>query len=132
MKEVNPSEHAASVQVDFEFDSGRSLEVASRSIRDGKPVSGGRYDGKMESMNNWDLLQGNKLTINGYRGDKPRRVQVYHEKRQLVGFQVIEGENPENLTVTLEPWATISGRLLDKAGSPQGSAPRLATSTRMF
>lgn len=118
LKEINPAEDAESVQLDFEFDSGRSLEVRVVD-REGNPVIGGRYDGMMETMNNWDPIRGNTLKINGYRPDKPRRVQVFHKERKLVGFLVLEGENPDSPTVTLEPWATISGRLLDEAGVPK-------------
>lgn len=121
VEEVNPAKDAESVHVDFVFDSGRSLEVKVVD-QDGKPVNGGRYDGMMEVFSNWTPIRGNTLTIKGYRPDHPRRVQVFHKKRQLVGFLVLEGEDPENLTVTLEPWATISGRLLNKDGVPKANA----------
>jgi beta-lactamase regulating signal transducer with metallopeptidase domain/protocatechuate 3,4-dioxygenase beta subunit len=120
LEEVNPAEDAESVEVDFEFDSGRSLEVKVVD-QDGKPVTGGRYDGKMEVFSNWEPFRDNTLTINGYRPDKPRRVQVFHKERKLVGYLVLEGKNPENLTVTVEPWGTISGRLLDESGVPKAN-----------
>ena len=115
---VNPAENAESVKLDFQFDSGRSLNVQVVD-QNGKPVSGGRYCGMMEQFARWQPIQGNELKINGYRPGKPRRVQVYHKQRKLVGFMVIEGKDPGDLKITLQPWAEISGRLLDKAGLPK-------------
>lgn len=121
LAEVNPAEDAESVDVDFAFDAGRSLDVTVVDP-DGKLVSGGRYYGMMEVFSQWQPFQEGRLKINGYRPEMPRRVQVIHEERKLVGFLVVDGNDPGELQVTLEPWSEISGRLLDESGVPQSDA----------
>jgi hypothetical protein len=44
-----------------------------------------------------------------------------HKQRKLAGFALIKGEAPENLTVTLQSWAEIKGRIVDHAGQPKAN-----------
>ena len=45
-------------------------------------------------------------------------VLVAHGADRLVGMVVAEGNGPETITITLQPWAEVTGRLVDDEGSP--------------
>ena len=51
---------------------------------------------------------------------KPRRVTIKHAGRKLVGSIVLKGDEAGPLTVRLQPWGTITGRVLDDDGQPRG------------
>jgi len=121
ISEVNPTEDGETIQLDFPFEAGRSLQVEVVDS-EGKPVNGGYYLGTMEAFNNWRIFKGSQLEIKGYQSEEPRRVQVYQEERKLVGYLLIEGKNPTNLKIILEPWAEITGRFVDNSGVPKTTA----------
>ena len=49
---------------------------------------------------------------------KPRRVTITHAARKLVGFVYLKGDEAGPLTVKLQPWGTITGRIIDDEGQP--------------
>lgn len=121
MSEVNPTEEAKTIKLDFLFESGRSLHVQVVD-QSGKPINGGYYAGMMKAFNNWRIFKGSLLEIKGYQPENPRLVQVFLEERKLVGYLLIKGNSPTNLKITLEPWAEITGRFVDASGVPQARA----------
>ncbi len=116
---VNPADDADSVNVDFPLSSGKTLRVTVVDS-DGNPVPGCQYTGKLE-FNAWRQSAGNELEIVGYRSEKPRRVQVLHKGRKLAGLILIEGNVRDKLTVALQPWAEIKGRIVDETGAPKAN-----------
>lgn len=114
---VNPAEDAGTVEVDFAFDSGRKLQIAVVDS-DGKAVAGCEYTGKME-FNSWQSATENQLEIFGYKPEESRRVQVVHRTLNLAGFLLLKGEQPDNLTITVQPASEIKGRILDASGAPR-------------
>ncbi|QDV51796.1 M56 family metallopeptidase [Gimesia fumaroli] len=121
LAEVNPAEDAKSIQLDFPFEVGRSLKVKVVD-QNGKPVQGGQYVGLMDAFHTWQSFNRDELEIRGYRNEKPRRVQVFHEGSKQVGYLFIQGKNPTNLVIRLEPWAEITGRFVDVSGVPKARA----------
>ncbi|QDT92221.1 M56 family metallopeptidase [Gimesia algae] len=120
MAEVNPAEDAKSVQLDFPFDSGRTLQIKVIT-QDGKAVQNGNYVGLMEEFPSWHGFSNGQLEIRGYRPEQPRRVQAIDPERKQVGYLLIDEKDPSDLKITLEPWAEITGRLVDEFGIPQAN-----------
>ena len=51
---------------------------------------------------------------------RPRRVTITHAGRQLVGSLFLKGDETGPITVGLQPWGTILGRIVDEDGQPRG------------
>ena len=45
-----------------------------------------------------------------------------HEEKKLAGSIVVRGDEKAPITVKLQPWAAVSGRLLDAVGKPISNA----------
>ena len=45
---------------------------------------------------------------------------VKHVGRKLIGTVFLKGDEPGPLTIQLQPWGTISGRIVDEEGRPRG------------
>jgi hypothetical protein len=60
-----------------------------------------------------------RFEIHGLDPGKPRRVVVFHERRKLIGSVLLKGDETGPTTVKLQPWGTISGRIVDAEGTPR-------------
>ncbi len=49
---------------------------------------------------------------------RPRRFLFRHDARKLAGSLVARGDEAEPYTVKLQPWATLTGRIVDAKGNP--------------
>ncbi len=116
LAEVNPAEGAESVQSDFQLDPGQTL---TGTVLDpaGKPLAGAHYNGPSEE-GYWKPLSSDAFTINSYRPDKPRKVLFVHLERKLAGSLVVEGVQGAPLSVRLQPWGVVTGRVVDAEGKP--------------
>ncbi len=45
---------------------------------------------------------------------------ITHEGRKLVGSAYLKGDEAGPMTVRLQPWATLTGRIVDEEGRPRG------------
>jgi RNA polymerase sigma factor (sigma-70 family) len=76
---------------------------------DGKPVVGADVDGRK--------LRGSSFPLRDLHPDRVRNMTIKKDDRKLVGtLEARGGDTP--ITVTLRPWATATGRILDDAGKP--------------
>jgi hypothetical protein len=57
--------------------------------------------------------------VNSLVPGKSRRLVFRHDARRLIGTLVVSGDGSDPLTVTLGPWATVTGRVLDDDGEPR-------------
>jgi hypothetical protein len=58
------------------------------------------------------------FTVLALDSREPRELLFVHLERKLVGKLVVGGDEKEKVTVQLEPWATLTGRILDEDGQP--------------
>ena len=49
----------------------------------------------------------------------PRRIYFFQVDRRLAGSVLIEGDEAGPLTVRLQPWGVVTGRIVDDRGRPQ-------------
>ena len=62
------------------------------------------------------------MTVSKLNPMRPRRFIFRHDGRKLVGFLLARGDEAEPYTVRLQPWGTISGRLVEAEGRPRPRA----------
>ncbi|REK17450.1 MAG: hypothetical protein DWQ37_06580 [Planctomycetota bacterium] len=116
---VNPAEGDESRSCDFALVPGRSV---SGTVLDpqGEPLAGALFAGGVERQV-WQPLAGATFKVANLQPDRARRIQFYHAERRLAGTHVVDGEQRAPLTVKLEPWATITGRIVDAQGDAVGA-----------
>jgi hypothetical protein len=67
------------------------------------------------------------MTVSGLNPLRPKRFHFRHAGRKLVGFLLARGDETEPYTVHLQPWGTITGRLVDAQGRPRPDAELMST-----
>lgn len=124
MKEINPAEGTETVHLDIALDPGAKVRLRVVDPR-GKPVTGvktggrrdrGRYEIEPEAHAEIDVV-----TLGP---GEDRIAWLVHEERNLGRvIHVKEGDDRDGpVVVTLEPSATITGRIVDPDGNPVSGA----------
>jgi protocatechuate 3,4-dioxygenase beta subunit len=90
---------------------------------DGNPLAGARAGGILPAdiaRQGWWQSQGRAVfTATGLNQRRIRLVWFRHEARRLVGALAVRDSEPGGLAVRLQPWGTVSGRLVDAQGKPR-------------
>jgi RNA polymerase sigma factor (sigma-70 family) len=114
---IRPAVGAAELTIDFALDHG--VRRRGRLLDpDGRPLTGA------EAMNLtppsvWKrVLPGAEFTAEALNTAKSRRLLFWHRDRKLAGTVVLRGNEPEPITVRLQPLATLTGRAIGKEGEP--------------
>jgi hypothetical protein len=81
----------------------------------GQPLAGAHYSGWSDNQG-WKQLDSATFTINYYRPDEPRKLLFVHMVRKLSGSLSVQGVQTTPLIVRLQPWGTITGRVVDAKG----------------
>jgi hypothetical protein len=113
---------------DIELDPGRTVK-GSLIGPDGKPVLDATAYGLSYSPSNrrnvqYSPLQEHQLLKSAefaaIRLDtrQSRTISFLHKERKLIGHAVLRGDEKGPLTIRLEPWGTLTGRLVDEQGKP--------------
>jgi hypothetical protein len=122
--EVNPPDRAKSLECDLLLDPGTTprVQVVDPNC---KPLLGTRVLGATaySHSRHWTRqpLQTATLTIWGLGERDSREVVILHEGRRLAGAVTVRGDTKEVLTVRMQPWAVITGRLVSAKGEPRPS-----------
>ena len=108
-----------SVTLDLQVDPGRSLSLTVIDP-DGKPIGGTKASGIGDLLSYREYEQASpKIEIHALDPSKPRRVTITHAERKLIGSIYLKGDESGPLTVRLQPWGTIAGRVIDDEGKPR-------------
>ena len=120
LAEVSLDPKAESATVNLQVDPGRTLTVKAVDP-EGKPVGGTMAAGLTDLFYSTEYAQESPtIEIHALHPSKPRRVTISHAARKLVGFLYLKGDETGTLTVRLQPWGTITGRIVDDEGRPRG------------
>jgi beta-lactamase regulating signal transducer with metallopeptidase domain len=126
---LDQHEYAAIILVNPSEGSG-PLELSASVVRDkprrvslvdpeGKPVVGAESEGlTFFPWDNEPELRSATFSITKLHPDRLRRVTFVKADRKLVGFLGARGDGDTAYTVRMQPWATLTGRILDEAGKP--------------
>jgi RNA polymerase sigma factor (sigma-70 family) len=122
---VNPSaKDAQSLICDIALDRGRAL---SGTVADpeGRPLPGAMAWGINAVMNldvtrqEYAWLATPTFTVTGLDSRYPRTLIFYHAEKKLAKALLIRGDEKGPLTVSLQPWGTFTGRVVDASGKPR-------------
>ncbi len=118
LAEVNPAEDAAEFEVDFQLQAGRSVNGTVLDP-EGRPLAGALFAGGGALMS-WRLppLKSARFTVENVELNQPRRLSFLHTERRLAGSVLLSGNETGPLEVKLQPWGTVTGRVLQATGEP--------------
>jgi RNA polymerase sigma factor (sigma-70 family) len=109
---------------DIALDPGRTV-VGTVVDPDGKPLAGAKVSGlKSYAYTYWEHepLKSAGFTAFALRPEKPRGILALHEGRKLAGGVTVRGDEAGPVTVKLEPWGVLTGRVVDPEGRPRAGA----------
>jgi|GEM_PF-3282058 len=117
--EINPKAGDEPLHVQFALDAEHVVKGKLTSP-DGKPlvgalVAGLRHDWYTDTE---EPFTSDEFTALGLDPAHPRLLCFAHPERKLAGSIVLRGDEKEPIVVKLEPWSTVTGRLLTADGKP--------------
>jgi Carboxypeptidase regulatory-like domain len=113
---IDPKPTDESVEVTIEFDRGKSVSGTVVDA-DGKPATGVTAY-QLEACYSFpQKLKDGKFTAIALEADHPRTVLFVDAAKKLSATATLNGDE-KDVTVKLQPWGVLSGRLLDAEGKP--------------
>ena len=105
--------------MDLQVDPGRTLTLTAVDP-EGKPIGGTKAFGLTDMGGGEYEQESPSFEVRSLDPAKPRRVRITHAGRKLVGSVELKGDETSPITVRLQPWGTIIGRIVDDDGNPRG------------
>jgi hypothetical protein len=117
---IDPAEGAEAVSCELKLSTGRR-RTGKVVGPDGKPLAGcianelapGYYPGAPMSSA--------EFAVTALAPGEQRWLVFRHDARKLIGTVVVAAEAAGPLTVTLRPWSSLTGRVLDEDGEPRSN-----------
>jgi hypothetical protein len=113
---INPNERAELPALDFALQPARTLHGTVLGP-DGKPLAGVNVTGLTAPPRD-EVLEGASFTVTGLNPRCSRDLFFHHREKGLGKLLTIRGDATEALTVQLDVWGSVSGRLVGKGGKP--------------
>jgi RNA polymerase sigma factor (sigma-70 family) len=107
-----------SATVDLQVDPGRSLTIQVIDP-EGKPLIPTRVKGAGHGPQREGKWETPAVEIRALDPSEPRRVTIIHDGRKLVASVYLRGDEAGPLSLRLQPWGTITGRIVDDDGQPR-------------
>jgi RNA polymerase sigma factor (sigma-70 family) len=102
---------------DMQLDPGRETSGTVFGP-DGKPLKGVEVYGVKRRQEGFAPLASERFTATGIDPAHPRALIFRHLERKLVARLVLSGDEKTEPSIRLQPWGTITGRILDQEGEP--------------
>ncbi len=117
--EVKLDPKVESATLDFQVEPGRSLTIHADDP-DGRPIAGTKATGLSELFPSIEYPQDSPtIEVRALEPSKPRRVTIRHDSRKLAAAVYLRGNEDGPLTVRLQGWGTLIGRIVDEDGRPR-------------
>ncbi len=119
LSEINPPDGVE--EATFELGLDRGDTVKGRVLDpEGRPLAGARPRGLTDWWDSWGAsLPAADFEVVGLAPGDVRQVTFLHGQRRLAGSVILRGNVQGPIEVKLEPWGTVTGRLVDSAGQPR-------------
>jgi hypothetical protein len=126
---LNPSENSDSLTAEavLERDRKREIRLLGPNGELLAGVTAHTYAGLPGAEGIEETTTPGVMAISRLVPSRPKRFLFRHDARKLVGFLIAGGDEAEPYTVKLQPWGTITGRLVDAQGKPRPGV-KLSTS----
>jgi RNA polymerase sigma factor (sigma-70 family) len=108
---VNPQPGAEAIACEVMLDPGRTLKGIVVGP-DGQPLAGAHLNGANQPSRNGEF------TIIALGDNESRLIQGTHDGKLLAGSLVVHGNDKEPVRLQLEPWGSVTGRLVKPDGDP--------------
>jgi RNA polymerase sigma factor (sigma-70 family) len=118
LAEVNLDPKAETAELDLQVDPGRKI-TAFPADPDGQRVAGTMVMGADDSSGLEQLKESTAFDIVALDPSSPRRVTVKHAERKLIGSVYLKGDEKGPVTIPLQPYGTVAGRIVDEEGRPR-------------
>jgi RNA polymerase sigma factor (sigma-70 family) len=117
--EVDLDPDSAPTTRDLHTDPGRSVTVEVVGP-DGRPLGETKVKGMSDQFLTSPVPQVSaRFEVHALAPGHPRRMVVMHEGRKLIGSVLLRGDEDGPVVVKLEPWGSVSGRIVDDEGRPR-------------
>lgn len=119
---IDPSARANEIEFDIPLDPGRSLS-GTIVDPDGKPLAGAHVRG-LGDREFWTRkpLESADFELHALAPDAERILVFYHPGRKLSGLVEVKANDSGPLRAKLQPWGTITGRMVKVDGTPIAEA----------
>lgn len=127
---TDPRQYEAVILVNPSPDS-EPLDLTATLLRDrprtislvdseGQPVFGAiaRMHERRGTSHVDETISGSSFPLEGLNVDKDQWITFLHEERKLATVVAIRGDSDAAVTVQLQPWGTVKGRIVDEKGQP--------------
>jgi hypothetical protein len=111
---INPNEQAESLTHDLRLQPARALP-GTVVDPDGKPLAGVTVTG-LAAMPHDEVLESASFRVTGLNPRCTRELFFHHREKGLGKLLTVRGDQAEALTVRLDVWGSVSGRVVDKRG----------------
>ncbi len=119
LKEINPPQEAATVRCDFALERGEAIRVTLVD-RQSNPVAGCSISGR--ATNDYRDMPQATFDLENLSVNESRPIVIENKRRNIGKFLLLafDEKTPRTISITLEPCATLVGRLVDEDGTPVG------------
>jgi hypothetical protein len=87
----------------------------------GQPIHGASAR-RITAAGYWKRLDTSDFVVSGLRPEERRLLMFRHKERRLGAVVNINGQSPKEIRVTMRPYATLTGRIVDGNGRPVSQA----------
>ena len=115
LAEIDPAPGTVSLTSEMVLEAGRSVSVTVLGP-DGSALADTQVQGLYEMIRYFQTPGTSTFRVNGLKPGKGRTLTFFNSRTRLSGELVLRGDETGSRTVTLQPWATISGRVVDHDG----------------
>ena len=119
LTEINPPEGAGEATFELALDRG---EIVKGRVLDpeGRPLAGAEPSGLADWWGAWTKpLPTAEFEVTGLAPGDVRQLAFLHRERRLSGSVILHGKVQGPVEIKLQPWGTVTGRLVDAAGEPR-------------
>jgi hypothetical protein len=117
--EINPTAGTTEITLDLEVDPGRTVRGTVIGPDD-QPIGGAVEIRTLDVFQRPQQLPANSRTfvVTGLPSGH-YRLDFIHHQRELAGSVALKGDEKDAVTVKLQPWGTVAGRIVDEDGKPR-------------